>query len=342
MDPLHVRTLGRTGVGLTALGFGSAPLGELFVAVSDEDSRATMQAAWDAGVRYYDSAPWYGRGLAEHRVGEALYRKPRGAFVLSTKVGRVMHAPPDPDNWKGEFWAGGLRYPHVFDYSYDGVMRAFDQSLQRLRLNRVDLLLIHDLDFMHHKSETGVQAFMGQLVTGGFRALEQLRASGAIRGIGAGINEMGMVPRFLDLFDIDFFLIAMPYTLLDQEPLTADLPYCERRGVGVVIGAVFASGILATGAVPGAKYRYADAAPEVLERVRRMAAVCARHKVPLAAAALQFPFGHPCVASVIPGAFTPAQVQQNVATMRHPIPADLWAELKSERLIRADAPVPTA
>jgi D-threo-aldose 1-dehydrogenase len=260
--------------------------------------------------------------------------------VLSTKIGRILKAPPRPERFDTGFWAGGLHYDHVFDYTYDGIMRAFEDSLQRLRLNRIDLLLIHDLDFWHHRTELAVGAYLGQLIGGGFRALEALRAGGAIRGIGAGINELGMMTRFLDHFDMDFFLVALPYTLLDQEVLDAELPYCERRGVGIVIGAVFSSGILATGAVPGAKYKYADATPEILEKVRRIEAVCARHKVPLTAAALQFPFGHPCVASVIPGAFAPKQLEQNLAAMRHPVPPDLWAALKRERLLREDAPVP--
>jgi D-threo-aldose 1-dehydrogenase len=340
MDPLAKRKLGRTGVELTTFGFGGAPLGDLFTKVSEADSETTLASAWDAGIRYYDTAPWYGRGQSEHRLGRFLYRQPRREFVLSTKVGRVLKAPRNPDAFDTGFWSGGLHFDHVFDYSYDAVMRAFEDSLQRLGMNRVDLLVIHDLDFWHHQSEPAVAAYLGQLYTGGWRALEELRTAGVIKGIGAGINELKMMPRFLDMFDLDFFLLALPYTLLDQEVLDAELPYCERRNVGIVIGAVFSSGITATGAVPGAKYKYADATPEILDKVRRIEAVCKRHGVPLPAAALQFPFGHPCVASVIPGGFTAEHVRANLAHMRHAIPADLWAELKAEKLIRADAPVP--
>jgi D-threo-aldose 1-dehydrogenase len=207
-------------------------------------------------------------------------------------------------------------------------------------MTSIDLLLIHDLDFRHHRTEPKVSAYLAQLVSGGWRALTELREQGLIKGIGAGINELGMMPRFLDLFDIDFFLVAMRYTLLDQRSLDVELPRCAERGVGVVIGGVFNSGILASGAVPGAKYDYEDATAEVMERVRRVEAVCRRHDVPLVAAALQFPLGHPSVASVIPGAVTPAQVKQNLAAINRPIPADLWAELKHEKLLRADAPVP--
>ncbi|MBX6320212.1 MAG: aldo/keto reductase [Rhodospirillaceae bacterium] len=340
MHPLARRQLGRTGVELTALGFGGAPLGELFVKVSEADAEATLAAAWEAGIRYYDTAPWYGRGQSEHRFGRFLYRQPRRDFVLSTKVGRILKAPRNPEAFETGFWSGGLHFDHVFDYSYDGVMRAFEDSLQRLGLNRIDLLVIHDLDFKHHRTEAAVSAYLTQLHTGGLRALTELRAAGLIKGIGAGINEPGMIPRFLDLFDMDFFLVALPYTLLDQDILDTELPLCEERGVGIVIGAVFSSGITATGAVPGAKYKYADAGPEILDKVRRIEAVCARHGVPLPAAALQFPFGHPCVASVIPGGFKPEHVRANIAHMRHPIPAALWAELKAEGLLRADARVP--
>jgi D-threo-aldose 1-dehydrogenase len=342
MDPLATRPLGRTGVELTQLGFGGAPLGDLFVKVSEGDAGATLQAAWDAGIRYYDTAPWYGRGQSEHRTGRFLYDRPRRDFVLSTKVGRVLKAPESPDSFETGFWAGGLHFDHVFDYSYDGIMRAFEDSLQRLGMNRIDLLVIHDLDYWHHQVEPKVAAYLAQLATSGWRALEDLRAAGVIRGIGAGINELGMIPRFLDLADIDFFLLALRYTLMEHDTLEAELPYCQRRNVGIVIGAVFSSGITATGAVPGAKYNYADATPDIVDKVRRIEAVCARHDVPLPAAALQFPFGHPCVASVIPGGFKPEHVRANVGHMRYQIPGDFWAELKRERLIREDAPVPEA
>jgi D-threo-aldose 1-dehydrogenase len=340
MDPLATRRLGRSGVELTQLGFGGAPLGELFVRVDEAQAQATLQAAWDAGIRYFDTAPWYGRGQSEHRLGRFLYRQPRADFVLSTKVGRILRAPRHPERFETGFWAGGLHFDHVFDYGYDGIMRAFEDCLQRLGLNRIDLLVIHDLDLWHHQVEAKVAAYLGQLATSGWRALDELRGSGVVRGIGAGINELGMIPRFLELVDLDFFLVALRYTLMEHDTLDTELPYCQRRDVGIIIGGVFSSGITATGAVPGAKYNYADATPEVIEKVRRIEAVCLRHGVPLPAVALQFPFGHPCVASVIPGGFWPEHVTQNLGHMRVPIPADLWAELKSESLIRADAPVP--
>jgi D-threo-aldose 1-dehydrogenase len=340
MDPLARRPLGRTGVNLSQLGFGGAGLGDLFSVVSDEDAAATLGAAWDSGIRYFDTAPWYGRGQSEHRFGRALYRRPRADYVLSTKIGRTLHPFHDVERFEHGMWAGGLPFQHRFDYSYDGVMRAFEDSLQRLGLPRIDLLLIHDLDIWHHQKIERVTAYLTELHNGGWRALQELKQAGRIRGIGAGINEMGMIPRLLDLMELDFFLVAMPYTLVDTDVLDSEFPRCAAQGVGFVIGATFASGILATGAVQGTKYRYADPTPEIIAKVRRIEAVCERHGVPLPAAALQFPLGHPSVASVIPGAITPDQVRRNVASFRHPIPAEFWADLKHEGLLRADAPTP--
>jgi D-threo-aldose 1-dehydrogenase len=336
MSPFSCRRLGRTDVMLPQLGFGAAPLGELFTRVSDADAEATLAAAWESGIRYFDTAPWYGRGQSEHRVGRFLYRQPRSDFTLSTKIGRVLRAPRNPAAFDTGFWAGGLHFEHHFDYSYSGIMRAYEDSLQRLGLNRVDLLLIHDLDWWHHGSEAVVAAHFAELARTGWRALADLKAAGLIGAIGAGINEMKLIPRFLEMFDIDFFLLALRYTLGEQDTLDEELPLCEERGVGIIVGGVFNSGILATGPVAGAKYNYADAGPEVLDRVRRIEAVCRRHGVPMAAAALQFPLAHPAVVSVIPGAVS----AENVALMERPIPAELWAELKQERLLRADAPVP--
>lgn len=340
MDPLARRKLGRTEVELTQLGLGGAGLGDLFDIVDDRDADATLRTAWDAGIRYYDTSPWYGRGQSEHRFGRALYRRPRADYVLSTKVGRLFRAVHDAEHFDHDFWRGGLTFRHQFDYSYDGVMRSFEDSLQRLGLPRIDLLLIHDLDHGYHGSEASVTAYLTELHNGGWRALTALKEAGLIRGIGAGINERVMIPRLLDLLELDFLLVAMPYTLLDTDVLASEFPLCVARGVGFVVGAPFASGILATGAVQGARYRYAEATPEVMAKVKRIEAVCERHNVPLAAAALQFPLGHPSVASVIPGALLPEQVTRNIAAFRHAIPAALWAELKYEGLLREDAPVP--
>jgi D-threo-aldose 1-dehydrogenase len=341
ISPLPTRQLGRTDVTVTELGLGTAPLGDLWDIVDEGEAGALLGAAWDGGVRYFDTSPWYGKGQAEHRVGRALYRKPRDRFVISSKVGRTLRRPLKAGPFDRSEWLGGLEFDAVFDYSYDGVMRSFEDSLQRLGINKIDVLLIHDLDTWHFKTEAKVGPYMNQLFTSGWRALEELRDQGVIKGIGAGFNTMGTIPRYLDLFDIDFFLIAMRYTLLEQDVLDSEFVRCAERGVGIVVGGTYNSGILATGAVPNAMHNYSPATPEILERVRRMEAVCGRHNVPLAAAALQFPLGHPIVAAVIPGAISRAQVAQNLAAFNHPIPSDLWAELKHEGLLRADAPVPT-
>jgi D-threo-aldose 1-dehydrogenase len=342
MDPFKLRKLGRSNLMLPQLGFGGAPLGNLFTIVTDDEAEATLAGAWDSGIRFYDTSPWYGRGLSEHRFGQFLRRQPRHKVLLSTKVGRIFTAPTDPAAFarSDRAWPNGLPFAHHHDYTYDGIMRSFEDSLQRLGMDRVDTLIIHDLDLGNLGSEALVTAHLTQLATSGMRALEELKASGRIAAIGAGVNRLGTIPRFLEVLDLDFFLVALPYTLAEQPALDAEFPLCEKRGVGVVIGGVFASGILATGAVPGAKYNYHDPTPQEAQHVRDIEATCARHGVPLAAAALQFTLHHPIVASVIPGGIHPDQVRRNVASMRHPIPDALWAELKQLKLLRQDAPTP--
>ena len=340
MQDIATRKIGKSDAVVTRMGLGGAPLGDHFEIISEEQAQNVLQAAWEAGIRYFDTAPFYGYGKSEHRVGHFLRQQPRRQFTISTKVGRVLKATADPDTFDPGFWAGGLPFDLEFDYSYDGIMRSYEDSLQRLGLSSVDLLVIHDLDFWFHKTEALVNAYLGQLGTSGWRALEQLRSSGDIKGIGAGINELGMMPRFLDVADLDFFLVALPYTLLDQDVLDEEFPRCAERGVGVVIGAVFASGILATGPVEGAYYSYAPAAEDILKKTRAIEAICRRHHTPLASAAMQFPLAHPVVATVIPGAFAPEQVRENRERFQRGIPADFWSELKAEGLLRQDAPTP--
>ncbi len=267
-------------------------------------------------------------------------------MLISTKIGRLLRPPADPADFAtkrgGVSWAHGLRFEHRYDYSYDGVMRSWEDSLQRLGLPRVDLLVIHDLDraLGHHGSDEAVTAHMAQLLTGGFRALAELKAAGRIRAIGCGVNDLGTIPRFAALFDLDFFLVALRYTLGEQETLADEIPLLEKRGIGMIIGGVFNSGLYAAGPVPGIRYNYLEPSGEILQKALRIDAICHRHGVPLAAAALQFPLHHPLVASVIPGAVGPAQVRANLALLRRDIPSALWAELKQERLLRADAPTP--
>lgn len=334
------RTLGRTGLELTAFGMGSAPMGNLWEALPEDRVHAAFGAAFDGGVRYFDTAPWYGNTLSEHRLGHFLRQQAPGSFAISTKVGRVYRRPNPVDEPPIGPWAAGLPFILRFDYTYDGVMRSYEDSLQRLGLPRVDLLVIHDIDILYHGDDNGIEGRFRELDSGGgIKALEELKSAGEIRGFGAGINECPMITRFLDRVDLDFFLVAMPYTLVDQAPLNEAFPRCEERNVGIVIGSPFASGILATGAVEGAKYNYAPASEEVRAKVRGIEAVCKRHDVPLQAAALQFPLGHPSVAAIIPGAVSADEVDQNLAHFKTAIPADCWAELKAEGLLRMDAPV---
>jgi D-threo-aldose 1-dehydrogenase len=341
MEPLARRELGRTGLELSQLGMGTAPLGDLWELIPESRVEATLAAAWAGGVRYFDTAPWYGNTLAEHRLGHFLRQQPRGDFAVSTKVGRVYRRSRGPDDPPTGFWAGGLPFVLRFDYTYDGIMRSYEDSLQRLGLARVDLLVIHDIDIGYHDDEAGIERCFRQLEEGGGRrALEELKSAGEIKGFGAGINEAPMLSRLLDRVELDFFLVAMPYTLLDQSPLDDALPRCVERGIGVVIGSPYASGILATGPVEGARYNYAPASPEILDKARRIEAVCRRHGVALADAALQFPLGHPAVAAIIPGAVSPGEVERNLGHVRAAVPADLWVELKAEDLLHPAAPVP--
>lgn len=333
------RRLGRTGLELSPVGIGGVPLGEIYRKVPETQARDTLAAAWEAGIRYYDTSPWYGRGLSELRFGAMLRDRPRSDFVLSTKVGRTFHRPQDAKTFKGAFWAGGLPFEHRFDYTYDGIMRSYDQSLMRLGLNTVDLLLIHDLDVAEIGSVDLVNQHFVDLERSGWRALETLRSYGEIQGIGAGVNIMGTIPQFLARFDLDFFLVAMPYTLLDQEPLNEEFPLCAERGVGIVIGSPFASGILATGTkVANPQYNYIPATPAVLKRVAAIEDLCFEFEVPLKAAAYQFPLRHPIVASVVSGADSPEQAGENAALVDVPIPLAFWQALRDRGLVHPDSP----
>src|SRR6056297_2354027 len=334
------RELGGTGLSVSVLGLGGAPLGELFEAVSEQRAQAILRTAWAGNIRFYDTAPWYGHGQSEHRMGTFLRQQRRDQFVLSTKVGRVYRPARDPAH-RTPPWVGGLPFVPCFDYSYDGVMRSWEDSLMRLGLNQVELLVIHDLDTGYHGSGSTLDTHRKNLESGGWRALEKLKSSGAIRGIGAGINDDDMIPWFLDNFPLDFLLIAIPYTLLDQSALEYALPSCLEKGVSVVIGSPYASGILATGAVEAAVYNYAPADPAIKNKTRRIQAVCESHGVSLQAAALQFPLGHPSVVSVIPGATEAAQIRANLQHLSVRIPHSLWIDLIGEKLLCEQAPLPS-
>jgi D-threo-aldose 1-dehydrogenase len=335
---MKARKLGGTGLSVTELGFGGAPLGNLFRPLADEAAGATLAAAKVAGFGYFDTAPFYGFGLSERRVGDAL----RGDdFVISTKVGRLLDPASGPisQNEVRHGYATPMPFEPVFDYSYDAVMRSFTESLQRLGLARIDLLYIHDIGRMTHGEENAFR--MAELTSGGgLKALEELRAAGAIAGFGMGVNEVEACLEVMEHARLDVILLAGRYTLLEQTPLDALFPACEAAGTAIVVGGPFNSGILAAGSKSNATFNYETAPKAVIEKVAALEAVCAAHNIPLPAAALQFPLAHPLVASVIPGLDSPERVQQAVTLYNTPIPAALWADLKAKKLLRQDAPTP--
>ena len=298
---------------MTRLGLGTAFLGNLFIAISDDEAHQTVDAAWDAGIRFFDTAPLYGHGLAEQRLGEILRAKPRDDFVLATKVGRLLRAgaPPEP----GQSYVDVPPVNPVFDFSYDGVMRSVEESLERLGLDRIDVLHIHDPD--DHFDEA---------VTGAYRALDRLRSEGSIKAVGAGMNQWEMPARFARAADFDCFLLAGRYTLLDRSGALELVPLCVERGIAIIAGGVFNSGILANPRA-GGTFNYQAAPPEVVAQAQRLDAICAGHGVPLKAAALQFPLRHPAVPTVLTGCRSVREVEENVQLFETIVPEDLWKEL---------------
>jgi D-threo-aldose 1-dehydrogenase len=339
MDPFSKRRLGTSNVDVTVLGFGGAPLVGLKSPVPAAQAREAIEAAYNAGVRLFDTSPFYGIGLSEHRMGSVLLEKPVRDFVVSTKVGRYL-VPEMPDKVDHRFFTGTLNMRLVLDYSYDGVMRAFDQSLQRLGLDRVDVVHIHDIDIWSQGSREAYEQRFAEAMDGAYRAVHELRHQGVVGAIGIGVNEVEPCMRAAAAGDFDCFMLAGRYTLLNHDALDALLPLMERKGMRMLIAAPYNSGILATGAVPGARYAYLPASAEIMARVATIEEIARRHAVPLQAAALQFPLGHPAVAAVVPGAISAREVEQNIALMQHIIPKDFWAELKQRDLLPADAPVP--
>lgn len=342
MDPFERRRLGRSELRVTRLGLGTGPLGGARVRVSEADAVETVAAAVDSGINYFDTAPWYGVGQAEMHLGRGLADRLCPDHVVSTKVGRLLFPATDPAHPPfAARWPGGAPNDVHFDYTRAGVLRSHEESLKRLGLRRVDALVIHDLDLKFHRDDAGVDARFGELERGGgFAALNEMKAAGVTRAVGAGINHPGLIPRFLDSCDLDFFLVAMPYTLMDQSILESEMPQCLKRGVSLVIGAPFCSGLLAPVPRTDAWYGYRPAEPETLARVRALEEVCQRHNVELAAAALQFPLAHPAVAAVIPGPECAAHVHGNVELLRQPISSGFWAELKARALLHPEAPTP--
>lgn len=328
----HWDRRGDGGLSFTELGFGAAPLGNLFRALGEAEAQAVLEAGWAAGLRYFDTAPLYGLGLSETRLNHFLRGKPRGDYVISTKVGRLLTAvPPDQRDGVGK-WIDVPARRERFDYSHDGVLRSLEASLERLGLDRVDLVYAHDLDIFTHGSEAAKQARLDEFMAGGYRALARLRDEGVIGGFGAGLNEWEPCDWLMERGDFDIFLLAGRYTLLEQGA-QGFMDRAVAKGVGVVIGGPYNSGILATGPRPGAMFNYAPAPAAVLERAGRLQAVCERHGVRLVDAAFRFPLLHPAVVSVIPGGQGLAEMESNVVAAAAEIPAALWEALRAEGLI---------
>jgi D-threo-aldose 1-dehydrogenase len=311
---------------VTRFGLGTAPLAGLYEAVPEDQALEVIDRAWDAGIRHFDTAPLYGHGLAELRLGKALRNRPRDEFVLASKVGRLLRAdaPPEP----GQAFRGVPPVNPVFDFSYDGVMRSVDESLERLQLGRIDVLHIHDPD--DHYQEA---------LNGAFKALDQLRSEGVIRAVGAGMNQADMLARFIREGSFDCFLLAGRYTLMDQVALKELLPACVEHDISIIAAGVYNSGILAE-PTPGARYNYVPAPGPLLERARKIQAVCERHCVPMKAAAVQFPLGHPAVCCVLVGCRSVPHLDESLAMFEVNIPPELWQDLKHEGLLLSDAPTP--
>ncbi len=328
------RRVGRTQLHVTSLGLGTATMGGSRIPVTMEEGEALVRAAWDAGVRYVDTAPFYGVGAAERRVGDALRDKPREEWVLSTKVGRLLRPRTTPGG-STDGRLAPLPFEVQYDYSYDGIMRSVEDSYQRLGLAKIDILFVHDIGVYQHGADVNA-AHMKVLRESGYRALDELRRSGVVSAIGLGVNEKEVLIEVLGFGDWDAFLLAGRYTLLEQGPLEDLLPMCVERGTSIVVGGPLNSGILAGRDT----WNYAAAPPDIVTRVKAIEAVCTRHDVPLPAAALQFPLAHPAVAAIIPGPRSAAEFVANLPLFQQKIPAALWAELKHEGLLHPNAPTP--
>jgi D-threo-aldose 1-dehydrogenase len=338
MPSLPKRRLGRTGLDVSVLGFGSAPIGDIYAVLDDATAIATAERAAELGVTLFDTAPLYGQGLAEHRMGTVLRRHATAETVLQTKVGRLL-VPAPGGRSKTTRYVGGHPFDVIHDYSYDATMRSIEQSLHRLGRARIDTVLIHDADPLTHGPVEGPKRF-AEAMAGAHKALVQLRGDGTIRGFGVGMNDAVTAAKYLREGDFDCILLAGRYSLLEQPALDEVLPLAAKKNIGVMLGGVFNSGILATGPTPGAKYNYVDAPAGVLDHVRSIARVCASHGVPLPTAALRFCLGAPAVASLVLGAVTPAEVEANVAALSAKVPTALWCDLKAEKLLAPHVPTP--
>ncbi|MDR5776159.1 MULTISPECIES: aldo/keto reductase [unclassified Caballeronia] len=336
------RKIGRTDLEVTALSLGTAPLGGLYHELTEDEARATVDAAWQAGIRFFDTAPHYGHTKAEHRLGDALRRHARSDYVLSTKVGRRFVPRTAPDDGS-EGWAAPLPFQAIYDYTYDGILRSFEDSQQRLGMIDIDIVLIHDIGRVTHGEKNA--HYWRQLTSeGGFRALDELKQSRGVKAVGLGVNEGAAVREAMAEYDIDCALLAGRYTLLEQNTLDDLLPECEQRGVSILLGGAFNSGILARGLDADAqgdlKFNYGDAPKEIVDRVARLERICREYGVALSTAALQFPYAHKVVATVLMGARKPEEVRENAASFATPVPSALWDALRAAGLLHEKAPTP--
>lgn len=335
------RRVGKTRLEVTTLGLGGAPMGGFRASITDADAVGLTDVAYDLGVRYFDTSPFYGYGRSELRMGAALREKPRDDYVLSTKIGRIMHAMKPGEKPPADFRENGLPgFAPVFDYTYDGVMRSLEHSHFRLGISRIDIALVHDVDFWTIKDRAILDQRFKTVMDSGFRALDELRRAGVIGAIGVGINESDTSLRFIQAGDFDCMLLAGRYTLLEQGGLEAFLPECVKRGVSVILGGPYNSGILTGGVKDNTTHDYIQAPAPLIDKARKIEAVCKRHGVELGAAAMQFPLFHPALCAVIPGALATREVKQNVERLSVKIPTELWSELKREKLLDPAAPTP--
>lgn len=335
-------TLGKSGLTVSRLGYGSGVLGNSRRFISEPDARATLLGAWQAGITLFDTSPFYGMGLSELRLGQLFRDAPRDHFVISTKVGRVIDPLGRTVGRKGVMQvpphAGGVPQKAYFDYSYDGVLRSIEQSLLRLGTDRLDIVLIHDVDVWTH-GDMFEQRF-GEAMDGAYRALDALRTEGVISAVGVGVNEADVCARFARAGDFDTMLLAGRYTLLEQPAIAEFMPLAVEKSISLILGGVLNSGILATGAIEGALYNYKPAPADILQRTRRIEDICRAHDCSLLQAALQFPLAHPAVASLVLGAVNPAEIEKNVNALNAPVPYGLWDDLKSADLLDDAAPTP--
>ena len=339
--PFTTRQLGKTSLNVSTLGFGAASMGNLYQTVSNTEAQATLDSAIGLGLNLFDTSPRYGAGLSERRVGDALRPLAKEDYVIATKVGRLLKPDTQSDiNQLRHGFMTPMPFDAHYDYSYSGIMRSFEDSQQRLGLAEIDILLVHDLGCYTHGSKDNY--YFEQFEKSGYKALEELRKHGDIKAIGLGVNEIEVCERAMNIGQFDCFLLAGRYSLLSQDPIHEFFPKCEAHGASIILGGPYNSGILATG-VSGKGtpyYNYEPAPKSIIDRVAKIEAVCAQYQVTLAAAALQFPLGHPGVASVIPGLDSAKRVQQTIKLFNEMIPDDFWQTLKEEGLLDQAAPLP--